>query len=151
MKNGYVRVLNDSRIQDDRIMFIQYTSGSTGNPKGVMVTSHALDANLMAGSAAVRANKDTVAVCWVPQYHDYGLICNYLQTCHNNCHSVAMSPLSFIQNPVLWEETIQKFKAKVKKKHYEKNISIGTVKFTYLLTSATAGLNFSYALMAKEE
>lgn len=127
IKSGYVRETpNDAPIQDENVMFIQYTSGSTGNPKGVMVTSKALDANLLSTYVAMKADENTVAVVWVPQYHDYGLIGGYLQTCFNGAHCVAMSPLTFIQRPLLWAETIDKYKA-----------------------THTGGPNFAYSLLAK--
>lgn len=57
---------------------MQYTSGSTSEPKGVMVTHGNLSANLQAIVTALRAGSDTVVASWLPQYHDMGLIGAYL-------------------------------------------------------------------------
>jgi acyl-CoA synthetase (AMP-forming)/AMP-acid ligase II len=56
----------------------QYTSGSTSEPKGVMITHANLAANLTAIVTALEAGRDTVVVSWLPQYHDMGLIGSYL-------------------------------------------------------------------------
>ena len=77
----------------DDVCFLQYTSGSTSEPKGVMITHDNLCHNLSTIIHELRAAQDTVVVSWLPQYHDMGLIGSYLgiiycggweQTCRND-------------------------------------------------------------------
>lgn len=98
-----------SRAQD--IAFIQYTSGSTGNPKGVMVSYGALVKNLTTIATLSSLDTNSIGVCWLPQYHDYSLIANYLMTLYLNGMCVYMSPLTFIKKPLLWAKYIEKYSA----------------------------------------
>jgi len=88
------------------LAFLQYTSGSTAAPKGVMVTH----GNLLHNSAVIArdfaTNPDTRGVFWLPLYHDMGLIGGALQTLYCGGSSVLMSPVSFLQRPVRWLEAI---------------------------------------------
>lgn len=65
-------------FEEDRIAFLQYTSGSTSNPKGVIVSHGNLRHNLRMIIKGLNAGTDTVVVSWLPQYHDMGLIGSYL-------------------------------------------------------------------------
>ena len=85
------------------ILFLQYTSGSTSNPKGVMVTHE----NLLENCAAV-VDHQPVGVSWLPQYHDMGLIGYYLFFALKGGTTYGFSPLDFIQRPTLWLETISR-------------------------------------------
>lgn len=91
--------------------FLQYTSGSTSAPKGVVLTHGNLNHNLKTISSALKAGKDTVVVSWLPQYHDMGLIGAYLGTIFNGGTGVYMSPFSFIRDPTLWLRLVSKYKA----------------------------------------
>lgn len=93
------------------IAFLQYTSGSTSMPKGVMLTHANLNHNLKIISSALCAGKDTVVVSWLPQYHDMGLIGAYLGTLFNGGSGVYMSPFTFIKNPMIWLQLISQYKA----------------------------------------
>ncbi|ANN66686.1 condensation domain-containing protein [Bordetella bronchialis] len=90
------------------IAFLQYTSGSTANPKGVMV-SHA---NLMANSLAMHQGMGTrvsdVCVSWLPLYHDMGLIGGLLQGLYLGTRVVLMSPRYFLERPLRWLEAISR-------------------------------------------
>ena len=85
------------------ILFLQYTSGSTSNPKGVMVTHE----NLLENCDAV-VDHQPVGVSWLPQYHDMGLIGYYLFFALKGGTTYGFSPQDFIQSPTLWLETISK-------------------------------------------
>ena len=85
--------------QPDDIAFIQYTSGSTGQPKGVMLSHANLLANIRAMGEAVEAGPDDVFVSWLPLYHDMGLIGAWLGSLYFGVPLVSMSPLAFLARP----------------------------------------------------
>ena len=86
----------------ETIAFLQYTSGSTGAPKGVVITH----ANLLANQETIRQafghDENTVFVGWLPFHHDMGLVGNILQPLYLGIHSVLMPPAAFTQKPVRW-------------------------------------------------
>ena len=89
-------------LSTDDIAFIQYTSGSTGNPKGVVLTHANLLANIRAMGRAVEAGPKDVFVSWLPLYHDMGLIGAWLGSLYFSMLFVAMPPLSFLARPERW-------------------------------------------------
>ena len=89
------------------VLFLQYTSGSTSDPKGVVVSHD----NILANSKLVLDHPDPVTVSWLPQHHDMGLIGYYLNTAIGGGTLYGFSPTSFIQRPALWLETITKYRA----------------------------------------
>ena len=84
------------------IAFLQYTSGSTGNPKGVALTHANLVANIRAMGAAVQAGPNDVFVSWLPLYHDMGLIGAWFAALYLGFPTVLMSPLAFLSHPSRW-------------------------------------------------
>ena len=87
---------------------LQYTSGSTGNPKGVVLTHANLLANIRAMGQAVRISSEDVFVSWLPLYHDMGLIGAWLGSLYFASPLVIMSPLSFLARPERWLWAIHK-------------------------------------------
>ncbi|MDP2882670.1 MAG: AMP-binding protein [Azonexus sp.] len=93
------------------LAFIQYTSGSTGDPKGVALTHANLLANIRAMRQAARVTPDDVFVSWLPLYHDMGLIGAGLGSMVIGFPLVLMSPLTFLARPVRWLEAISRYRA----------------------------------------
>jgi len=95
----------------DALALVQYTSGSTSSPKGVMLTH----ANLIANSAMIAEtfehDRTGRGVSWLPLFHDMGLVGHVLQPVYGGVLSVLMSPLLFLQRPALWLQAISKWKA----------------------------------------
>jgi acyl-CoA synthetase (AMP-forming)/AMP-acid ligase II len=110
---------------DDALALLQYTSGSTGSPKGVMVTH----SNLAHNSALIRMAfalvPETRGVFWLPHYHDMGLIGSIIGTLYCGGSSVLMSPLALVRRPMAWMEAITQTRATI-----------------------TGGPDFSYAMCA---
>jgi 1-acyl-sn-glycerol-3-phosphate acyltransferase len=89
---------------------LQYTSGSTGQPKGVVLSHANLLANISTLGRALGVRNDDVFVSWLPLYHDMGLIGAWLGTLYFGLPLVVMSPLSFLARPVRWLEAIHRFR-----------------------------------------
>lgn len=96
-------------ISPDDIAFIQYTSGSTGNPKGVVLTHANLLTNIRAMGHVVQASSKDVFVSWLPLYHDMGLIGAWLGSLYYAALFVVMPPLSFLARPERWLWAINKY------------------------------------------
>ena len=93
-------------IAAEDVALIQYTSGSTSAPRGVVVTHGNLIAVLARMADAWRIGPDSVMVSWLPAFHDLGLIFGLLQPLFSGCATVAMAPARFLQTPARWLEAI---------------------------------------------
>ena len=92
---------NRARKSGD-IALLQYTSGSTGDPKGVVLTHANLLANMRAIGEAVQLGPNDVGVSWLPLYHDMGLIGSWLTLLHYGVPVAVMSPMAFLTRPERW-------------------------------------------------
>jgi acyl-CoA synthetase (AMP-forming)/AMP-acid ligase II/acyl carrier protein len=104
------RSMLHSENEMKEVAFLQYTSGSTSDPKGVMISHSNLDHNIKLIHTGLAAGKDTVVVSWLPQYHDMGLIGSYLACICCGGSGYYMSPITFIRNPPLWIKCISKYR-----------------------------------------
>jgi fatty-acyl-CoA synthase len=113
-------------IDPDELAVLQFTSGSTSDPKGVMLPHRTVLANLDGAATAARITGDDVAVSWLPLYHDMGLIGLFTLPMVSGIDLVLASPQDFMAAPARWLEWISAFGG-----------------------TCTAGPNFSYALAAR--
>ncbi|WP_051023031.1 hybrid fatty acyl-AMP ligase/type I polyketide synthase [Nocardia pneumoniae] len=102
----------------DSVAFIQYTSGSTSAPRGVLLThgnllhnQRAIAAGLGHDRAVIESWDGALFASWLPMYHDMGLIAPILQTVYLGGNSVLMSPLHFLQRPERWLQAISTYRA----------------------------------------
>ena len=93
------------------IAFLQYTSGSTSAPKGVMVSHRNLIANCELMRSDLGLTEDSVAVNWLPPYHDMGLIGAILCPLYTGFSAVLMAPASFLFRPLTWLEAATRYRA----------------------------------------
>lgn len=92
------------------LAFLQFTSGSTSLPKGVMITHGNLGDNLFKITSELEADQKTIVVSWLPQYHDMGLIGSLLGILYCGGRGYYMSPLTYLQRPSMWIEAISKYR-----------------------------------------
>lgn len=117
---------SDPQIQPDSLALLQYTSGSTGTPKGVMIQHKHLLANSAYIHQCFQDTADSFGVCWLPPYHDMGLIGGVLQPIYVGASTVLMDPVAFLQKPLRWLRAISQYGA-----------------------TTAGGPNFAYALCAE--
>jgi thioester reductase-like protein len=104
----FLHTVSDEPFPDaEKILFLQYTSGSTTEPKGVIVTHD----NILQTCPLVIDHVSPVVVSWLPQYHDMGLIGTYLYPALRGGTTYGFASMDFIQRPILWFETITTYQA----------------------------------------
>lgn len=100
-------------ISRDTVAFLQYTSGSTGNPKGVILTHDNLLHNQWMTINAFDCDQTSDLLGWLPLYHDMGLIGNVMQPLYLGASCVLMPPVAFLQRPVRWLRAISHYRPTV--------------------------------------
>ncbi|MFB4319206.1 fatty acyl-AMP ligase [Actinomadura sp. 21ATH] len=93
--------------------FLQYTSGSTSDPKGVVVSHGNLLRNAQEINARIEGGAHSVGIGWVPHYHDMGLVGQILHPLYMAGRYVLMSPITFIKRPALWLELVGRHRATI--------------------------------------
>ncbi|MDH5559745.1 MAG: AMP-binding protein, partial [Deltaproteobacteria bacterium] len=102
-----------SPARTDDTAFLQYTSGSTGNPKGVILSHRQLLANIRIMGKATRITSKDVFISWLPLYHDMGLIGAWLGSLYHACPLVILSPISFLLRPERWLKAIHQHRGSI--------------------------------------
>jgi natural product biosynthesis luciferase-like monooxygenase protein/FkbM family methyltransferase len=105
------RQWQNADVNGESLALLQYTSGSTAAPKGVMVTHDNLLQNERMIQTAFVQSEESIVLGWLPLYHDMGLIGNVLQSMYCGARCILMSPLSFLQRPARWLEAISRYQA----------------------------------------
>ncbi len=100
-------------LHRDTLALLQYTSGSTSVPKGVMLTHGNLLHNLSLISASFQTHSQSQGVIWLLPYHDMGLIGGILQPIYTGFPVTLMPPVTFLQRPLRWLQAISKWKATI--------------------------------------
>ncbi|HXG54450.1 MAG TPA: fatty acyl-AMP ligase [Vicinamibacterales bacterium] len=111
VENEAAREWRDPGAVPSAIALLQYTSGSTAAPRGVMVSHTNLLHNLALSSRLGGYAADSVSVSWLPVNHDMGLINGVLQGVHSGCTTVQMAPAAFLQRPARWLQAVSRFGA----------------------------------------
>jgi acyl-CoA synthetase (AMP-forming)/AMP-acid ligase II len=100
-------------VRSDDVALLQYTSGSTAAPKGVVVTHANILANAAIVTEAFNLTHDDVSVSWLPPYHDMGLIGSTITPLATEFPAVFMTPLAFLRRPLSWLQTISRFRGTI--------------------------------------
>jgi acyl-CoA synthetase (AMP-forming)/AMP-acid ligase II len=98
------------RITSDNLAYLQYTSGSTGQPKGVMISHGNVLHNLKVIYQSFRHNSQTRILMWLPMFHDMGLVGGIMQPLYTGLPAIFMSPIALAQKPFLWLQAMSKYK-----------------------------------------
>ncbi|WP_341273174.1 AMP-binding protein [Legionella busanensis] len=117
LSDNLVHEFKEIIIKPESIAFFQYTSGSTGHSKGVMISHLNLLSNLEFINQYHQARPDTVIIIWLPPYHDMGLIGGILYPIFVGKPVYLMSPLTFLRNPFTWLKAITDFKGTTTSAH----------------------------------
>ncbi len=99
-------------VTSESLAFLQYTSGSTETPKGVMVTHGNIIHNQQLIQQAFGHSEQSIGVGWLPLFHDMGLIGHVLQPIYGGFPSILMPPVAFLQKPIRWLKAISKYRAR---------------------------------------
>ena len=100
-------------LHGNSVAFIQYSSGSIGQPKGVMISHANILANQQTIQATFESSEESIGLSWLPHYHDMGLIGGILHPIYTGMHCYLMDPLYFLHKPLLWLQAISKYKVTV--------------------------------------
>ena len=101
----------EPNVKGSSIAFLQYTSGSTGTPRGVMVSQ----SNILHNVTQIDRGQSygVIGVTWLPAYHDFGLVGAVLLPMYSGRRTISMSPMSFVQRPVRWLEAISRYRGTI--------------------------------------
>ncbi|WP_048751268.1 fatty acyl-AMP ligase, partial [Crocosphaera watsonii] len=100
----------DPQVDKDELAYLQYTSGSTSTPKGVMLSHFNLMHHASYLQRACGYDENSITHTWMPYFHDYGLVEGMMVPLYNATPCYLMSPFSFIKRPIQWLKNITKYK-----------------------------------------
>ncbi len=98
-------------VDESSVAFLQYTSGSTGDPKGIVVRHRQILGHLSKIETDIGPDRFVRSVSWMPMYHDMGLVAHTLLPVFCGVTSVLMPPLAFLQQPLRWLRSIARYRA----------------------------------------
>ena len=101
----------DPQVNKDQLAYLQYTSGSTATPKGVMLSHFNLMHHSRYLQRACGYDADSISVTWMPYFHDYGLVEGMVVPLYNGTPCYLMSPFAFIKRPLQWLRNLSKYRA----------------------------------------
>lgn len=111
LAQDYSALWKNPGVAPDDLAVLQYTSGSTGQPKGVMLSHGNLVRNTELIMVAFENSNSSIGVSWLPTYHDMGLVGGVLESVFIGRPVVLMSPMAFLQKPIRWFRTISRYRA----------------------------------------
>jgi acyl-CoA synthetase (AMP-forming)/AMP-acid ligase II len=97
-------------IDGSTLAFLQFTSGSTSLPKGVMISHANCLSNLDMALSVTQATPSSTFVSWLPHYHDLGLVAHLLHSLYGGSHCVMLAPTTFVSRPIEWLRAITKYR-----------------------------------------
>ncbi|TAE59165.1 MAG: fatty acyl-AMP ligase [Nostocales cyanobacterium] len=100
----------DPQVSADSLAYLQYTSGSTSTPKGVMISHHNILHHCRYLQTACGYDAESVSITWMPYFHDYGLVEGMTVPLYNGHPCYIMSPLAFIKRPLRWLQAIERYR-----------------------------------------
>jgi amino acid adenylation domain-containing protein len=111
ISNNWAEAWREPLVNGETLAFLQYTSGSTAKPKGVMVSHGNLLHNQKMIQQAFGQSSESIIAGWLPLFHDMGLIGNVLQPLYVGARCILLSPMAFLQRPLSWLEAISHYRA----------------------------------------
>ncbi|HKV39263.1 MAG TPA: amino acid adenylation domain-containing protein, partial [Blastocatellia bacterium] len=108
--DGPVMELEEFCPGPEDLAYLQYTSGSTASPKGVMITHRNVLSNLAYIDEGFEHSSESVSLTWLPHFHDMGLVDGLLMPLYRGFRGLLMTPAQFLQRPILWLELISKYR-----------------------------------------
>jgi acyl-CoA synthetase (AMP-forming)/AMP-acid ligase II len=100
----------DPQVTPESLAYLQYTSGSTSTPKGVMISHHNIIHHCGYLQKACGYDADSVSITWMPYFHDYGLVEGMTEPLYNGHPCYVISPLAFIKRPLRWLQAIERYR-----------------------------------------
>ena len=100
-------------VDANGVAFLQYSSGSTGDPKGGMITHKNILANLSVLEGATKSCGRDIFVGWLPLFHDMGMVLSILMPMYVGARSILFSPLKFAKNPLFWIQVLSRYKGTI--------------------------------------
>ncbi|WP_329903573.1 non-ribosomal peptide synthetase [Porphyromonas pogonae] len=99
--------------EEDELVVVQFSSGSTGCPKGVMLSSKNIITNLRMKTMADNIISDDILIHWMPYYHDYGLFGNHLLSVYNCITEIKIEPFTYLRDPLIYLRKITDYKVTI--------------------------------------